>query len=282
MFDIWRQPSVLAEEQYEKDNYKIVRNETGEGYCAIFCSSNSIWFPNEQEYFEKSIIQKDRYEWMNVHCSLASKSIYVRDIYKSWYVTGINSRINTVDNLVDFLKGETAGYKVITIGSSSGGYLAVLLGILLNADHVIAFSAQFELRNKYAFNPNPFLQKYEGTDRSKYYDLKPFLLKSQVPVYYVVPLNCETDLYHWNRIKDVPNIGCLRFNSKHHGVVMFKANLEKFVSMNCMELDNIFQKWSGKLISPFRFSVHLIGFRKPFMYLISFMGDMFKKKLFRR
>lgn len=29
MFDIWRQPSALAEEQYAKQNYKIVQNENG-------------------------------------------------------------------------------------------------------------------------------------------------------------------------------------------------------------------------------------------------------------
>ena len=124
MFDIWNEPSVIAESQYEKANYRI-ENKRVRGYCYIFCSSNHIWFPNEKVYFEK-MVADDRYEWAHIPCNKADKTIYIRNIYKSWYVTGINDRISNMNQLILFLKHETDGYETVTIGSSSGGYLAAL------------------------------------------------------------------------------------------------------------------------------------------------------------
>lgn len=176
--------------------------------------------------------------------------------------------MNSIDKVADFLRDETKGYKVITIGSSSGGYLAVLLGCLLQADHVIAFSAQFELRNKFAFDPNPFLQKYEGTERSKYYDLKPLIADSSVPIYYFIPANCDQDIHHWNHVKNVPCVRCLPFKSSHHGVVIYKNNLSKIVSMRKEELEKIYEKQRWKKISVFNFSVEQVGLQHTISYLI--------------
>ena len=106
------------------------------------------------------------------------------------------------------------------IGSSSGGYLASILGCLLNAEYVIAFSAQFELRNRWAKDVNPFLQKYEvDNERAQYYDLKKLLLQNSTPIYYIVPIRSDQDSYNYEYIKDVPCIHPMIFNSKHHGVV---------------------------------------------------------------
>jgi hypothetical protein len=76
----------------------------------------------------------------------AGKLIFVRDIFKSWYVCGISDRYSSIDDMIDFLKEETKGYKVITVGNSAGGYMAVLAGVLLGAERVFNFSGQYSLR----------------------------------------------------------------------------------------------------------------------------------------
>lgn len=190
----------------------------------------------------------------------AEKEIFVRDIYKSWYVTGINSSINSVDKLVDFLKEITFGYKVILIGSSAGGYLAALLGSLMKAEYVIAFSAQFELRNQWAEAVNPFLKKYDSDyTKSKYYDLSKTLIESDTPVYYIVPIKSVQDRYHYNHVK---NIRCMRpivFNSSHHGIVMLKGNLNHFLSLSQEELQRLYDTNKGKIITTLEFSRQIDG-----------------------
>ena len=202
----------------------------------------------------------DRYEWDRISCSIAAKEIYIRDIYKSWYVTGINSCIDTIDKLADFLKDEVKDMPVICIGSSSGGYLAALLGVLLNADHVVAFSAQFELRNKGALDAKPFLRRYQNVpERAKYYDIKPFLERSDVPIYYLVPIKNEQDHYHYEYIKNVSCIRPIVFKSKHHGVIVPKGNLSGLLSMTASEWDLYYQRYRHKQVSPVIFSMRYEG-----------------------
>ncbi|WP_125140100.1 hypothetical protein [Clostridium transplantifaecale] len=259
MFDIWNADEPLAIQEYKKNNYMIRLTPEGQ-YCAIFCSSNNIWFPCTKEAFEASIINKDRYEWTNFHIPIAKKEIFVRDIYKSWYVTGINEELNSIDNLTDFLRKETAGYKLILIGSSAGGYLAALLSAKLNASYAIVFSAQFELKNKWAYDGNPFLRKYEETDKSRYYDLNTLLKASDRPIYYVVPIKSENDYYQYMHVKDIPCVKPIIFNSRHHGIVMLKGNMNRFLSLSQEEIQAIYEKNSNKRISLIGFSLQLEGF----------------------
>ena len=91
MFDIWNQRVAVAEEAYQSGNYRIEYNETTDkNECVIYFSSNNIWFPNTEKAFQKSIVEEDRYEWQRNPYRIGKKNIYLRDIYKSWYVQGIN------------------------------------------------------------------------------------------------------------------------------------------------------------------------------------------------
>ena len=265
MFDIWNEKQELAEAAYQQKNYKIksVDSRGRGGYCVIYCSSNNIWYPNEEGAFRDAIIAKDRYEWDRIKCSHASREIYVRDIFKSWYVTGINAEINSIDKLGELLLTLARGLPIITVGSSSGGYLATILSYILDAEYAIVFSAQFELRNKWAYSVNPILQKNNDVEeRSKYYDLRPWLEKSTVPVYYVVPYFFDQDRYSFNHINGVNCIHPIMFNSRHHGVVMPKCCLTEFISLPQEKLADISNRCIGKKLSPFGFSVRQVGVMK--------------------
>ena len=240
MFDIWNYTNELATEVYHKDNIliRIKKNDNAKKrLCVIYCSSNNIWYPNTESCFREQLIEKDRYEWTNFSHPDAEKEIFVRDIYKSWYVTGVNSRLNTIDALIAYLKDEVQGFSVVTIGSSAGGYLAAILGYFLDAEHTIAFSPQFELENQWAIDLNPFLRNYQSDpNRNKYYDLKAVLAKSNVPIFYIVPIKSEIDRYHYNHIQGINCIHPFVFNDSHHGVVMLKENLSAFIYKSTNDL----------------------------------------------
>lgn len=116
---------------YKNDNKKILHGFSKNKKCFIFCSSNGLYFPNTEGCFFDEICMKDRYEWESVALKIlpyVEKIILLRDVRKSYYVTGINEKINSIDLLINDMREETEGYDIFTVGSSAGGYLAMILG----------------------------------------------------------------------------------------------------------------------------------------------------------
>lgn len=278
MFDIWNQYEALAIEQYNKNNYKVIdyASSSDEGnakrkYCVLYCSSNDIWYPNEVSAFKHSFFENDYYEWTSIDCKIAIKEIYVRDIYKSWYVTGINSRINSIEKLIVFLKEEIGELPLICVGSSSGGYLAVLLACLLHASHALCFSAQFNLDNKHVMDENPFLQKYKiEYMKSKYYDLLPFIKDTTVPIYYICPIGVDNDKEQCVYVEHLSNVKIVRFQSRHHGVVLYKTALSELISKENEKLKEWYLMHNSKCHSPIKVSLEMAGFHQT-------MRDLYRR-----
>ena len=121
--------------------------------CYIFFSSNGLYMTKSFNQFENAIIIGNRYEWKSVATALKrrkkiGKVIYVRDIYENFYIYGSSSVLSSIDLIMDYLKSLVVGYQVTTVGISSGGYMAVIAGCILNAKRVFSISGQFDLINK--------------------------------------------------------------------------------------------------------------------------------------
>lgn len=126
--------SEIVKEAYQnQDNYLIeYSEEVPKDYCIIYFSSNDIYYPNTGIAFQEQLLSKNRFEWYKTRVNIGYKHIFIRDIQKQWYLGGINSQIDTPEKLFDFLKDETAGYRVIALGSSAGGFAAIIYGQLLS------------------------------------------------------------------------------------------------------------------------------------------------------
>lgn len=273
-FDIWRNKEPIADRAYDLDNYKIIQKKD-DGVCVIYCSSNDIWYPNEKDIFEKRIFIENRFEWENIRYQNAGKEIFIRDIYKSWYVTGINSRIDSMDKLLKWLRKETEGYEVIVIGSSAGGYLASIISLNLIISHAIVFSPQFFLKNKYAFDVNPFLQKYEK-ERGKYYKCN-LVEKLISPIYYFYPIGSAPDRIQFEYVKDISNVKTFKFKSTRHGIPCFKCDLKCVINMSKDDLDKLWGQWQFKRISPFVFSIKISGLQVAFQYILRNVPKVLEK-----
>lgn len=261
MYDIWNNQIESVEEVYQKDNYQIkINNACNNNVCYIFFSSNNIWYPNTEESFRKSFITNDYYEWTNYLELPAEKVIYVRDIYKSWYVTGINKELNSIDAVIDFLKEQTSGMKIITFGSSAGGYMASLTASLLNAMYCICFSAQFDLTVERILGVNPFLKKYSTNEKNrKYYDITDIIKNSSTHIFYFMPAYSESDKEQVEKVAGIENVNIIKIASKHHGVPIFKGNLPKLLQMNEDDLISLFNLHEGKIVRMICMSVELSG-----------------------
>ena len=256
--------SPLVKEVYENNpNYLIEYDNTQLNItCAIYFCSNEIYYPNTEESFRDNILEKNKYEWYNTRIPNTYKHIFIRDIKKQWYLTGINSTINSPQLLLEFLKNETIGCSITLVGSSAGGFASVLYGSLLNADKVYSFNGQFEiysLLEKSSPIIDPLLFKFR-TDNEKrpFFDTKPYL-NTKTKVFYFNSINSSWDGEQFNHIKD-EKIYTISFVTKHHGVPFPKNCLPDVLKLKTIELISK----SRRQQHPLLFSIELIGYVSTF------------------
>ena len=133
-------------------------------------------------------MERDKYEWKRNKFTNAKKHIFLRDLHKQWYLSGINETLNDPLKVLNFLKIETAGYRIITIGSSAGGYAALLFRSLLECERIYAFNAQLNLkvtmRNTNSLIHPILFAKQDNKNFARFYDLSNFLTSKSDNYYF--------------------------------------------------------------------------------------------------
>lgn len=261
----------------EQNNYLIEYDKNGDKeWCAIYFCSNDIYYPNTKEIFQKRIIDKNFFEWYNSRIYKAYKHIFIRDIFKQWYLAGINKNINSPTKLIDFLKEETNGYKVITIGSSAGGYAAILYGSFINTQYILAFNPQFEIesllkKSSEAINPLLFRIKDE---RKKFFNLSE-LTNKRIKIFYFYSNASPWDVEQNNYVRNTHlNIIPITFKSNHHGIPFLKIAIPTVINLNTTQLEKI----SNKKQNPILFTIRMVGIRKTVMGLYKQIIAVYKKR----
>jgi hypothetical protein len=85
------------------------------------------------------------YEFFDTTKSLGYSRILLRDKYRLWYQHGIDAKRPDFASLIAYLESEIAALrprKVMCVGTSSGGLVALAAGHALRADYVHAFAPQ--------------------------------------------------------------------------------------------------------------------------------------------
>lgn len=240
----------MVESKYKENNYEVILTGSKQKKVIIFFSSHGIYYPNTEQTFAEKMVKEDYYDWRNLarHKLIKNnfaKIIFVRDIYKQWYVTGINERINSIDKLKNFLEEENRGYEITTCGSSAGGYIALLMGVLLNATRIIDSCGQHDLS---LLKENPLIDKYNSdVSRSKYYNVKPFLKGKAENIYYFYPSECQSDII---QSEAVASAITKRFVMKGslHGETVRAICFPYILTMEKDKLDSLQKKYDGQII----------------------------------
>lgn len=130
----------LISNAYKSNNFMIRYNDEihNNNLCYVYFSSNALYEKGNSESFKSIVVDANRYEWSNITKKYQNdlkpaKEIFVRDIYLSWYVKGINCKINSYDKLIALIGKLTEGYRVRCIGASSGGFIASIVGMTISA-----------------------------------------------------------------------------------------------------------------------------------------------------
>ena len=257
--------NAIIKQCYSLNNYKDIILREGRT-CIVFFSGNGIYFPDERDVFEKIIIGKDRYEWENLSDSeeiraWADRIIFIRDIYKSWYVKGINEKINSVDEIIKWLSRVTQGWDVVTCGNSAGGYMAALVGSKIGAKCAFSFGGQWNI--SYAWRKSKLIQK-RYPENSKYLDLTSLLKENQMPIFWFYSAKNENDLaqYRFLTMNEIPYVYDFAMDSGEHGFVLFNSCYKKLLPLDSKEVIDLYEKYQGKIINLRLFCLELMGWRE--------------------
>lgn len=237
----------LIQKELSKPNYLIESSPSDEkeAYTAIYFSSNGIFGNKKIDLFKEKIIKKNIFEFYGTRINKATKHIFLRDITLNLYTGGINTELNSVEKVLEFLKEETKGTKIITLGSSAGGYAATLFGILLNAEYIFNFSGQFLLSTYYNY--------------AKYNNIIDLVRNSNIPIFYMIPSKCMPDVEQFNLVKDFENIYGLPVKSSTHGIPVIKDTLKSIINSDLPTLKKMYN-YKNQEITETSFIIKHFGF----------------------
>lgn len=252
-------------EAYNELNYEIIETPSAQldeeenpqhfPTCAIYFSSNG-WYDREiSESFKKMFWEKNRYEWKRNLLKKAQKHIFVRDIHLTWYIKGINSTINTQEKLIDFLREQTKGYRVITLGASAGGYMAALAGIKLDAYKIFSFCGQFALRFSHVDmekegNIENLVREYKGNS-----------------LYYFTSRDFINDVPEYNFALNCDSVKTFMFKTDTHGIPFPVSALGGVLNMKKSKLNTLYKHYKNKQINILKFSFNVSGIKFIFPIL---------------
>lgn len=239
----------------ELENIRIIKNSGG-NTVAIYFSSNNLYYPDTEDCFVKTIYEKDRYEWTRMMIKRASKHIFVRDVYKTWYVTGINSSTSSIPLLLERLKKEVKGYdEIVTVGSSAGGFAASYFGSCLNADIVFNFNGQWEINSVIERNGYSSLKKLHESC-GDFFDIVKYIRNSQ-NIFYFISEKSRWDIAQEKYSQILP-LNRIFFSTSHHGIPFLKVALPYVLNMDKKHLSD----FSDRHFNPFIFTVKCVGLHK--------------------
>jgi len=140
--------------------------------------------------------------------------LHVRDVYHRWYQHGVPGLGNTADEVAASLRRMLAPYKgrrLITIGHSMGAYGAILFGLLLGANKIIAMGPQTfigpDLRAANHDDRWPSQMVRIHPKRMAYPDLVPLMKANNgthISIFHTT--GNELDTLHVNRVADMPHV----------------------------------------------------------------------------
>ena len=276
--------SIIFRLYNEDANYKITNNSSIKT-CCVFCSSNGLFSSNN----DFKSIDINRFEWTNISqnkrmIDAFGKYIFLRDVFEKSYVDGLNKHINTIDSIIELVKKETVGYEVVCVGSSGGGYLAIILGAKLpNCSRVYSFGGLLSLytwtgaHDNFSFNDITAYQRHIGdNDYSKYYSLKSLLINYHANLFHFYGLNHKSDCVQLKELIGIQNdnIRTIGIITNKHGGDFYGFSYPYLLTRPDRLLN--FTKKGNRTIGKNNISIKVIGL-VPFVFQL--LNRIFFKNL---
>jgi len=276
--------SLLWETYVSSENCK--ERFAGSKVLYIFFSSQGLWNAPDPDSFSQRVISQDYYDYYNVTQSkFFAKNkfdlLFVRDIYLSWYAYGINERVDSQSALTDFLAEKSKAYdEVVAVGSSAGGYAAILFGARINADRIIVFGAQNDLAGHLEFYKDSDVYDYFDADSGRaILDLAPLIREYSGKIYYFYASRAKVDIFQFSRLEGAPCVVAFPIRSDEHGRTLLAENMLDVICASDKKMLRIAKRIEGKEIGSVGFCFLSGGiFRFSAIMIRKIYRIVFKKK----
>jgi len=181
------------------------------------------------------------FEFFNITRSLNKNKLFFRDIKQTWYHQGIKEIGPTINDIAlyinNFIKINQIK-DVTTVGTSAGGYAALLFGFLCKVNRVHAFSPQSIIgKNKHIpLKYQWFIDPYNSFLDKKYIDLKDIFKNNsnnKSELYIHTGTGNKRDGYQANRLSGIKNVNINFYKTNAHNVAKYlrdKGMLKKIIT----------------------------------------------------
>lgn len=159
-------------------------------------------------------------------------SIFIRDRSNSWFHLGSNGVGADLNEVIEFVGVAAKPYsRVVIVGSSMGGYAALLTGHKIGADMTVSIVPQtiIATNNKERLFEYRFEEEYarivSETPTPEYLDLKPHLTSSTTTSVVIHGSSDIADVNHATRIAGCSGVVLLQIpNADHGGAALYSKN----------------------------------------------------------
>lgn len=169
------------------------------------------------------------FEFFQMARDIAAHKYFFRDVQQAWYHRGLPGVAPRIDGIAAFIRDELDGIgarRIAFFGNSMGGYAALLLGALVQADEVHAFAPQTFLspwsllRHRDLRWTRDIWRTYLSADCTAYLDLREVLRDAQGTRFHI-HFSAETrlDAVHARHLAGLPNVHLHDHPEGGHGVV---------------------------------------------------------------
>ena len=240
-------------------NYHLVKNSDKKEYL-IFVSSNGL-----------DVTIKDRFEWNNISQrkeirNKFGKILFLRDPFANFYLQGINSKVSSIDDVIEFVKKILQiddDSKISIMSYSSGAYLSLILASSIGCvKRIVAFSPIVSLyewsysdiqENQYFKDQLEKLNAKEVC--SKYFDISKIILNIRSKVLVVYPSLSTLDNLQINKISKLNNIFRVGIRSSKHSVAISHMNYVNLICSNDVKFKKFCQKINNLNMKSYMFTI---------------------------
>ena len=136
------------------------------------------------------------FEFFNLTKHIEANKIYVRDLQQVWYQRGLPGVATDIEGIAAFLADrmeEVSPSRTVLVGNSMGGFAAIVIGILLDVDRILAFAPQTfaDRMHRLLYHDRRWpeqMREVHRTRGTRYLDAKPLLRRLRP--------SCEADIFY--------------------------------------------------------------------------------------
>jgi len=197
----------------------VERGKNDEGLIIAFTGLDDRLFLRVWEFFDTTK-------------ALGYSRLLLRDKYRVWYQHGIDEKRPDFPSLVAYLKSEIENLrpkKVMCVGTSAAGYVAIVAGRALGADYVHAFAPQTLLDTSLAairksrYRLSHLKLRLSRRARRELFDLVPLLRESDGKTRYFIHYchGSARDAGHARRVAGLPGVTTIAYPCATHSIGIF-------------------------------------------------------------